>query len=218
MNNYQVDVQTSKGLNRSKNRDKYNIKQDEHILSVSLSDGASNRRYSDWGAEIISYSMNTYISENFELLYRENSISRMQRIIAVRIDNLIEQMTKIFSTERSQLGTTLLHISIKADRFIIVNIGDGIILGKKTDQNEILSRPRNGICNNVTDLCSQIELNNRIQVLKGYTKDYHAFFLMTDGWHTRMSSINNIYKFNTLEKDDDSTLISLYKQKKKVKR
>ncbi len=214
MEKYITDVKTIKGSRTRENLDKFFISSFKDAINVSLCDGASSSKNSSIAATILSREMNEYIGNNFDLIFNETSISRMQRLLAVKIDFIMEKISEDYLVERKDLGSTLSHLSIKNGKYLIVNIGDGMVLGKKSKENSILARPLSGMIKNSTYLCSQDNLNRYINVVKGDAFAYKIFYLLTDGWYDNLIDLSDLDKFKKCTTDDDKTLISIRKERR----
>ena len=151
------------------------------VSITALADGAGSAKLSHYGAEHITQYICNDLSVNFELYFNNNDGVAVKRELDSKIKNQISQLAKELKCESKDLSSTLLVAAVKADQYILIHIGDGVIGYTKKNEIKIASKPENGEFVNTTVFTTSMDSLVSMKLMKGKLGDVDGFILMSDG-------------------------------------
>jgi hypothetical protein len=121
------------------------------------------------------------MAENFDfVINEEDGVAVKQRILEVvgqRLDALCAER----GCSLKDLASTLLFVAVKAGKFVICHIGDGVIGYFKNGEVLVASHPENGEFANTTVFTTSNNAIASMKLIKGNLKQISGFVLMSDG-------------------------------------
>ena len=153
---------------------------------AALADGAGSAALSHFGAATATQSAAYYLAEHFEELFsvegkREMIVPLMQHVLQALQQQSIEQSCKI-----EDLASTLLVVATKGCRYLVVHLGDGLIVAADDNEAKVASAPENGEFANTTIFTTSSSAINHMRVYRGYKPNIRGFLLMSDGASSRL--------------------------------
>lgn len=186
------ESQGKQRINQNKCYDIYSYFQNTDFDLICLSDGVSNRRYTDKGAKAVHENIN----ELLKALHDVSSISAntLKYRVACCINETIYQLTKSLNQAHEEFASTLMCVIIpKGDlnnSYYCVHIGDGAFFEVKNDMVDILSFPENGINKNFTYVTTSNDIYTHVRVKKLPQSTNSTIIAATDGVTEQIFSDN----------------------------
>lgn len=147
----------------------------------ALADGAGSASHSHFGAETVTRAICDFMAENFDFVIdEENGVAVKKRVLEVvgqRLDALCAEQ----GCSAKDLASTLLFVAVKAGKFVICHIGDGVIGYFKNDEVLVASHPENGEFANTTVFTTSNNAIASMKLIKGNLNQILGFVLMSDG-------------------------------------
>lgn len=171
-------------------QDSVSVHQGSFTTMVCVSDGAGSKAYSHLGSDTITANLTNAIEEKFDAWHNQIIQGTFEESFEVYVQEVLQAKVKELNHSAkldkeivlSDLACTLVMYAEKEDRAFLVHVGDGRILGLRSDYwFETLSFPENAEFANVTYFLTQPHLQKHIRAKVLNPKDYHAVLCMTDG-------------------------------------
>ena len=147
----------------------------------ALADGAGSAKLSHFGAERVTQYMCTCMKEGFSEFYDENDGTAFKHQIVSGIISELKELAEEKGCDVKELASTLLVVSVKEDKYILLHIGDGVIGYLKKDGLKVASAPDNDLFANVTFFTTSENAVSKMKILKGSLGAIEGFVLMSDG-------------------------------------
>lgn len=173
---------------------------------IALADGAGSAKLSHYGAEAATQTAATLLSEQFDQFYNGSPNYFRTTILTKILDKLLE-LQKKHNCHLKDLSSTLLIVAIKDTRYIIAQLGDGVIGYIKNDQVTVATKPQNGEFANTTYFTTSSQASQIMTTLRGKLGNITGFVLMSDGsensfynkrQHTLAPIVKELFDFNTM--------------------
>lgn len=157
------------------------------VFSV-LSDGCGSSMYGKKTSECtVETVMRFFLNNKTDVFDQDNQIE-LRRLIFDIQENLSKEADKYKTNLSEMMGTLIvLGIDLKARRFFIIHVGDGLVARKNRNEEwKIASLPENGVTDQYTYFCNSPDIFRRrhFRVKYGYFTDNHDFFVCSDGYYT----------------------------------
>ena len=147
----------------------------------ALADGAGSASHSHFGAEAVTRVICNFMADNFDFVIdEENGVAVKKHILEVvgqRLDALCAEQ----GCSVRDLASTLLFVAVKAGKFVICHIGDGVIGYFKNGEVLVASHPENGEFANTTVFTTSNNAIASMKLIKGNLNQISGFVLMSDG-------------------------------------
>ena len=147
----------------------------------ALADGAGSAKLSHFGAERVTQYMCTCMKEGFSEFYDEKDGTAFKHQIVSGIISELKELAEEKGCDVKDLASTLMVVSVKEDKYILLHIGDGVIGYLKKDGLKVASAPDNGLFANVTVFTTSENAVSKMKILKGSLGAIEGFVLMSDG-------------------------------------
>lgn len=161
------------------------------VSSVALADGAGSARLSHFGAEHISKYISEFMSDHFEELFTNDDGASVKIMLDSNIKEQISELSKKLECEPCDLASTLLSVSVKDNRYIVLHFGDGVIGYSRNGEIGTASKPENGEFANTTVFTTSSDALSTLKLLKGSLNGIDGFVLMSDGSETSLYDKRN---------------------------
>lgn len=150
-----------------------------HGIEVfALADGAGSVAYGKFGAMCTVKAIKVFMLKEFENIYAAEDGQRVRMLLAKTLHKALENEAERLNCLIEDLAATLVVVARCGNKFIIIHIGDGIVLYKPVDSIfKVASLPENGEFKGATYF-SNGDINH-IRIIKGNLDA--AFMLMSDG-------------------------------------
>lgn len=197
VNNYKVATAIQQGTSHIKNRnipcqDVVLVKSTDDIIFLGLADGAGSKLQSQDGAKHILDALLVELTTNLNFYLESDDIRS-------NLTNFIETSLHLYASDNDitfeQLDSTLLVVLIYNGKYLLLHIGDGLIVSIDLNKDlQILSLPENGEYANETFFTTTCSYKQRLRILQGYSKDIsNGLLLCSDGIE------DLIYNYQTLQ-------------------
>ena len=179
----------------------------------ALADGAGSARFSQYGAELVVTRASRLVAELFEPLFRAtNNLGRLRARVVQELQGILARAASegldVADVDRRRLGlpdrfetslipcglrdlaTTVLVVAVRGDRFVALQLGDGVIgaenvLKSGTRIVRALGIPDNGEFANETTFITSSGAAGSLRIYRGRvettTRSIAGFVLMSDG-------------------------------------
>lgn len=148
---------------------------------ISLADGAGSAKLSQYGAACVVGSITELLTERFEALYAEEDGRVVKMTILEHIRTALQREAEARTCTLQELASTLLVVAVRAERYIIAHIGDGVIGYLDPTGIKVASAPSNGEHANETYFVTSKDAPAVMKLFKGECKHISGFVLMSDG-------------------------------------
>lgn len=156
------------------------------ISIYAIADGQSKKRFSASGGKLVLQYVSEYIAFHgieklSSLLYKD----AIQYHILSGIRSLLHKEAEVHQTSIHEWASTivLLAVDSTSGKYMIVHLGDGIIIGVTKDDNSLktLSLPENGITSRSTWLTTSESALSHLRISFGSVEHYRRFIIASDG-------------------------------------
>lgn len=147
----------------------------------ALADGAGTASHSHFGAEAVTQAVCNFMAENFDfVINEENGVTVKKHILEV-VGRCLDALCAEQGCSVKDLASTLLFVAVKAGKFVICHIGDGVIGYFKNGEVLVASHPENGEFANTTVFTTSNNAIASMKLIKGDLNQISGFVLMSDG-------------------------------------
>lgn len=153
----------------------------DDVTTIALADGAGSARLSHFGAECAVRTISEELCNNFESYWHENKASVAKFRFLQVIQSHLKKKAEELSCTLKDLGSTLLAVSVKGNRFIIFHLGDGVIGYRESNTLKVASAPNNGEFSNTTFFTTSSQAESQTKLIKATSETIDGFILMSDG-------------------------------------
>lgn len=157
----------------------HTIRQDG-VTVLALADGAGSVRYARQGAECATRCACDWISRSFDALWDMEPAEIAVSVVQQALERL-QSLARELSAAPRDLASTLAFVAVKRERYIVGNLGDGVIGCERRGQLDVLCHPRRGEFANQTYFLTSDFAARCFEIKKGDSRDVTAFSLMSDG-------------------------------------
>lgn len=157
----------------------HTIRQDG-VTVLALADGAGSVRYARQGAECATRCACDWIGRSFDALWDIEPAEIATSVVQQALERL-QPLARELSAAIRDLASTLAFVAVKQGRYIVGNLGDGVIGCERQGQLDVLCHPRRGEFANQTYFLTSDFAARCFEVKKGDCRDVTAFSLMSDG-------------------------------------
>ena len=157
----------------------HTIRQDG-VTVLALADGAGSVRYARQGAECATRCACDWISRSFDALWDMEPAEIAVSVVQQALERL-QSLARELSAAPRDLASTLAFVAVKRERYIVGNLGDGVIGCERRGQLDVLCHPRRGEFANQTYFLTSDFAARCFEIKKGDSQDVTAFSLMSDG-------------------------------------
>lgn len=161
-------------------QDRIYVSQHENFTFLGLADGAGSAENSGEGAEYILEQLSRKLQSDFSTLLESNDTTQeLTSFIEIALRNYAE----INEFEFHFLASTLLVVAIYENKYLLLHIGDGIIVRVNSEKKlKVLSEAKNAEFANLTWFTTSIDSKERLRIQKGEYGDIeNGLLLCSDG-------------------------------------
>lgn len=175
--------------------------ENDYCSAVALCDGAGSVENSEIASNLVVSALSKYLCENFEELYSDDD-----ETVVTKVCKYLEELSNLNTIK---LDCTLLAVATNNnDKDLIIHVGDGVIIGKRLGEYEIVSYPENGEASNITYFLSNDDLRKHMHILKNKADGY---LLTSDGISNLLYDTNEVKKavsimFSWIENADEAVV------------
>lgn len=180
-----------------------------------IADGQSRKKYCRIGAELALQEVRDYLVENpMKDLFSYRYVDEIRFGIINRIRKKLVQLSDNYQADICEFSSTVLALAIdsKTGMYMFVHLGDGGIIGKRTDGSlYVVSGPDNGITSAYTWLTTSQSALSHVQIGFGNVTKYNRMVMFSDGATEicKGNTINSHAAF-LIEKSKDHSAIYEY--------
>ncbi len=150
-----------------------------------IADGQSRKKYCRIGAELALQEVRDYLVENpMKDLFSYRYVDEIRFGIINRIRKKLVQLSDNYQADICEFSSTVLALAIdsKTGMYMFVHLGDGGIIGKRTDGSlYVVSGPDNGITSAYTWLTTSQSALSHVQIGFGNVTKYNRMVMFSDG-------------------------------------
>lgn len=193
---YRVAIATQQGVSHMITdipcQDMVSITKMNHSTFLGLSDGAGSKKYSGAGAKYILEELSTELSTNLDYYLQSDDIQHV-------LTEFIEITLYLYAAENAidfeELDSTLLVVLLYGNSYLLLHIGDGLIVSIDTkNELQLLSLPENGEYANETYFTTTVNYKDRLRISQGNSEDIaRGVLICSDGIE------DLLYDYQTLE-------------------
>lgn len=192
-------------------QDKTFVHRENGVCVIALADGAGSASYSEYGAEIVTKSICSYVGKHFNDMFESDQLYPIKQDI---IHYLLEQLhlkSEEIECSIHELASTLLVAAVHQDRYLLMHLGDGVVGYVKNEELKVASKPENGEYTNSTLFVTSKNAIHHLKMFKGYLNGISSFILMSDGTaesfyhkssHTLSPVLNKVIQYVLMLKQD----------------
>ena len=161
-------------------QDKAAILEHAGARCIALADGAGSAKLAHYGAQSAVTTVAKLLCSRFEEFY----VLTAQEVSKIIISEILAELAivaKKHACSLQDLASTLLFATVKDGKYIIGNLGDGVIAFCMADGLQVASRPERGEFANQTWFTTISNPEDHLRLKKGVTSGVTGIFLMTDG-------------------------------------
>lgn len=151
------------------------------VHCITLADGAGSARLSHLGAQAIVNNVAELLCESFDTFYFAPTAGDVNRSIAEYVLDELHKTAEKHSCELNDLSSTLLFVAVKKDKYIVGQVGDGVIAYCREGKLEIAVKPDTGEFVNTTHFTTSPNLTHHLRLFKGDMSGLTGFVIMSDG-------------------------------------
>ena len=126
----------------AKNQDAISVAKDKRYIAISLADGVSTCKKSKTGATIACDAINKFLKNKASFFFQFNASQIADITLSLILYELKKQATKD-NVDIKEYSSTIscVLIDTKLKKAILINLGDGIIIGTSNGVVKVLSMP-----------------------------------------------------------------------------
>lgn len=194
-------------------QDRTYYKVENGVSAIALADGAGSKKFSHFGAEIVTKKICELLTQNFhkylllceknglkEQTYLKNQLSLKKQILDT-LQNELNNYSIQENVDYSDLSSTLLFYAYKDGFFIQGHIGDGAIGALKGSSEshvvEVISYPENGAQANITYFVTNPDAIDHLRITGGKVNQLYGIILMSDGPSELLYNLSTGFNENT---------------------
>lgn len=158
--------------------------QGSEITTVAIADGAGSKKYdhAKEGADAVTRAICEFFDVKFDDFFDSSNELELRSVIqTISHKALKERAQKLNIESIDTMASTLLAVSVKGNKAIAVQIGDGIIGRSFHGELEPVTLPQNGEYASSTYFVNSADAYKMIQVRKQFLTGTSHLFLMSDG-------------------------------------
>jgi hypothetical protein len=133
---------------------------------VALADGAGSRPLSHLGAQAAVRAAVSLLTREFDRLQREPE-ERCREILLQALQRAVEGRAAREGRAPEDLGSTLLALAVRGNRFLLCHLGDGVVVRVRSQGGQVWSPPQGGEFANQTFFLTGPEARSRFRFHRG---------------------------------------------------
>lgn len=150
------------------------------VIAAALADGASSASYSDCGAKFVSMKVCEILTKQFDELYFCPEQEVRNTILSILLEGL-KNIADDLNCKIVALSSTLLAVAICKGRFMVLQLGDGVLASVQDQKLQLVTEPQNGEYVGRTYFVTYPYAFEKLQVKKGECTHMDGFIMMSDG-------------------------------------
>lgn len=162
-------------------QDKTHVLHENDTSICALADGAGSASLSHIGAEAVVQTICQILVEKFDSYFNENDAERVRQALHRQVIDQLSQEASLHNCQLQDLASTLLFVAVKDDRYLIGQLGDGIIAYMRDGMIRLASQPLKEEFVNVTLFTTSPKAASYLQLIKGHLGNIQGFALFSDG-------------------------------------
>lgn len=154
------------------------------VTTVAVADGAGSKKYEHAkdGADAVTKAVCNFFDAKFDDFFESSNELELRSVIQTICHKALKERAKELELDSIEtMASTLLAVSIKGNKLISVQIGDGLIGRLFHDELETVTMPQNGEYASSTYFINDAEAFKMVQVRKMFLTGTTHLFLMSDG-------------------------------------
>lgn len=154
------------------------------VSTVAVADGAGSKKYEHAkdGADAVTKAICNFFDAKFDDFFESSNELELRSVVQTICHKALKERAKELELETIEtMASTLLTVSIKGNKLIAVQIGDGLIGRLFHDELETVTMPQNGEYASSTYFINDPEAYKMVQVRKMFLTGTSHLFLMSDG-------------------------------------
>lgn len=155
-----------------------------NITTVAVADGAGSKKYSHAkdGADAVTKAVCNFFEAKFDNFFDSTNELELRTVIQTICHKALKERAGELGLDSIEtLASTLLTVSIKGNKAVCIQIGDGLIGRMVHGEPETITLPQNGEYASSTYFVNDAEAYKMIQVRKMFLNGTSHVFLMSDG-------------------------------------
>ena len=154
------------------------------VTTVAVADGAGSKKYehAKEGADAVTKAICNFFDAKFDDFFESSNELELRSVIQTIYHKALKERAKELELESIEtMASTLLAVSIKGNKLISVQIGDGLIGRFFHEELETITMPQNGEYASSTYFINNADAYKMVQIRKMFLNGTSHLFLMTDG-------------------------------------
>lgn len=156
----------------------------DEAISAVLCDGAGSAKFAEDASRLIAHGLSEILTERCNEIIN-GSNEQIADIVFGSVNKIIDEVISNTNDGRTieDYNSTFLSVTIKDNRAVIIHVGDGMIIARKSDELKTISKPENGEFSNETYFVTNPSSKGYMDVSKLILPSNlpFAFVLMSDG-------------------------------------
>ena len=136
------------------------------VACVALADGAGSRPLSHMGAQAAVRAAVFALTGDFDRLQREPE-EQCREALFQTLRGAVEARAAREGRVPEDLGSTVLALAVRGDRFVLCHLGDGVVVRVRSQGEQVWSPPQGGEFANQTFFLTGPEARSRFRFLRG---------------------------------------------------
>ena len=158
--------------------------QSSGVTTVAVADGAGSKKYDHAkdGADAVTKAICNFFEAKFDDFFESSNELELRSVVQTICHKALRERAKELELDSIEtMASTLLVVSVKGNKLISVQIGDGLIGRLFHDELETVTMPQNGEYASSTYFINDPEAFKMVQVRKMFLTGTTHLFLMSDG-------------------------------------
>lgn len=164
--------------------DSINWSQNDETITVAVADGAgsSDYPYAKQGSEAISKAVCAFLNSKFDEFFNAANELELMQVIETVCKKALQSAAEENGKESiDEFASTLLCVSVKDNKAIAIQLGDGVLGKCSGGKAETITNPQNGEYASSTYFMTMPDAYRFVQIRRFFINDASHIFLMSDG-------------------------------------
>ncbi len=158
--------------------------QGSEVTTVAVADGAGSKKYEHAkdGADAVTKAICNFFEAKFDDFFESSNELELRSVVQTICHKALKERAAELELDSIEtMASTLLAVSIKGNKLISVQIGDGLLGRLFHDELETITMPQNGEYASSTYFINNADAYKMVQIRKMFLSGTSHLFLMSDG-------------------------------------
>ncbi len=158
--------------------------QGSDVTTVAVADGAGSKKYEHAkdGADAVTKAICNFFEAKFDDFFESSNELELRSVVQTICHKALKERAAELELDSIEtMASTLLAVSIKGNKLISVQIGDGLLGRLFHNELETITMPQNGEYASSTYFINNADAYKMVQIRKMFLSGTSHLFLMSDG-------------------------------------